>query len=108
MRYPDMPEWAECLTASNYVIRQERRSRYDPSATWHDHDNEQCRCPRCKAEQPLPKHGSRQQCKSCDLWMEVWGNAMYVWTDEPPQAAPLLIEDKRKPAASAATVAGGA
>ena len=35
-------------------------------------------CPNCGEETDRPGHGEQIKCKHCELWMLVYGNALYV------------------------------
>jgi Zn finger protein HypA/HybF involved in hydrogenase expression len=74
-----MPE-KEILTASNYIVWEERVSRFDREAIISVKVG--LRCPRCKEMLPVLEHGDKQMCPNCSLRMQLLGNALYVWEAE--------------------------
>ena len=74
-----VPSHAEMHSASNYNRREQRQSKYLPDKTYTVDLG--LFCPRCSAHTDID-HGRRVTCR-CNLTMEQWGNALFIWADKP-------------------------
>ena len=66
----------EILTRSDYAIRAERKSNIIPGVMVYEY-SDSISCPRCRIELRVP-HGKEIRC-TCNLNMQAWGNALYIW-----------------------------
>lgn len=74
-----VPDYAEKHSWSDFGVTVNRPSGFIPGRTVSE---ERHSCPGCRA--PIEcNHGQRILC-FCGLYFEVWGNACYVWRNDPP------------------------
>ena len=66
----------EKLVLSDYVIYHETTSKIDPTAKIFDIDFNTIKCPYCKYEQRVPKHGETIICPKYGMEMTAWGNSL--------------------------------
>ena len=66
----------EILILTDYIITTEMESSIIPGVMVQIH-NDLISCPRCKDELSTP-HGKEVRCV-CNLNMQAWGNALYIW-----------------------------
>ena len=71
---------AECLTQSNFIVKETRGSRFAPGQTHVVTVGMYCPC--CEYLGPEPEHWERFDCPACGLEMYAVGNMLFIWRSE--------------------------
>lgn len=67
----------ETLTYHEFSIRERQPSAFAPEAT--KIVDVGTKCPGCGNELPVLGHGDYCRCHTCDLQMQLFGNALEIW-----------------------------
>ena len=70
--------YKEIITYSDYTINKQTESKLIPGMIINRWDY-YLECPRCKARLAGIPHGCNRLCASCNLNMQRFGNALYIW-----------------------------